>query len=92
MTRCAILVQKRTLCRVFSGLVQSCQPPKGEKCEILNLELGKIVQAINYGAKQGSWLILILKDYNYKPHFGTLWVKKDDEGKDRSFFFLWSVH
>ena len=64
LIRCAILVQKHALCRVFSGLVQTCQPPKGEKCEILNLELGKIVQVINYGAKQGSWLILILKDYN----------------------------
>ena len=42
--RCAIPTQKDTLCRVFSGLVQTFQPPKGKKCEILNLELGKVVQ------------------------------------------------
>ena len=43
---CHILVQKDTLFRAFSGLVQICQlqPPKGKKCEILNLELGKVVQ------------------------------------------------
>ena len=23
---------------------QTCQPPKGKKCEILNLELGKVVR------------------------------------------------
>ena len=28
LTRCAILVQKHTLCRVLSGLVQTCQPQK----------------------------------------------------------------
>ena len=39
-----ILVQNDTLCRVFSGLVQTCQLPKGKKCEILNLELGEVVQ------------------------------------------------
>ena len=33
----------RRLCRVYSGLVQTYQPPKGKKCEILNLELGKVV-------------------------------------------------
>ena len=39
-------MQKDTLFRAFSGLVQTCQlqPPKGKKCEILNLELGKVVQ------------------------------------------------
>ena len=37
-------MQKHTLCRVFIGLVQPYQPPKGKKCEILNLELGKVVQ------------------------------------------------
>ena len=36
--------------RVFSGLVQTCQPPKGKKCEILNLELGKVVQRNGYKA------------------------------------------
>ena len=43
---CHILVQKHTLFRAFSGLVQTCQlqPPKGKKSEILNLELGKVVQ------------------------------------------------
>ena len=50
MTRCAIVVPKHTLCRVFSGLVQTCQPPKGKKCEILNLELGKVVQRNGYKA------------------------------------------
>ena len=37
-------MQKHTLCRVFNGLVQTCQPPKGKKCEILNLEPGKVVR------------------------------------------------
>ena len=41
---------KHTLCRVFSGLVQTCQPSKGKKCEILNLELGKVVQRNGYKA------------------------------------------
>ena len=43
-------MKKRTLCRVFSGLVQTCQPSKGKKCEILNLELGKVVQGNGYKA------------------------------------------
>ena len=43
-------MQKDTLCRVFSGLVQTCQPSKGKKCEILNLELGKVVQRNGYKA------------------------------------------
>ena len=43
MTRCAILVQKDRPCKAFSGLLQTQQPPKGKKkCEILDLELGKI--------------------------------------------------
>ena len=42
MTRCVILVQKDTLRRAFSGLLQTSQPPKGKECEILNLELGKV--------------------------------------------------
>ena len=50
LTRCAILVQKHTLCRVFSGLVQTYQPPKGKKCEILNLELGRVLQRNGYKA------------------------------------------
>ena len=50
MTRCAILVQKHSLCKVFSGLEQTCQPAKGKKCEILNLELGKEVQINGYKA------------------------------------------
>ena len=25
-------------------------------------------------------------------HFGTLWVKKDEEGKDRSFWFFFGPH
>ena len=41
-------MQKHTLCRVFSGLVQTCQPPKGKKCEILNLELRIVVQRNGY--------------------------------------------
>ena len=68
---CHTSAKAYTLCRVFSGLVQTCQPSKGKKCEILNLELGKVVQrnghkgaAVNYGAKQGSWTILLLKDNN----------------------------
>ena len=44
MTRCAILVQKDTLRRASSGLLQTSQPPKGKECEILNLELGKVVR------------------------------------------------
>ena len=43
-------MQKHTLCRAFSGLVQTCQPSKGKKCEILNLELGKVVQINEYKA------------------------------------------
>ena len=43
-------MEKRTLCRVFSDPVQTYQPPKGKKCEILNLELGKIVQRNGYKA------------------------------------------
>ena len=43
-------MQKHTLCRAFSGLLQTCQPPKGKKCEILNLELGKVVQINEYKA------------------------------------------
>ena len=43
-------MKKRTLCRVFSGLVQTCQPSKAKKCEILNLELGKVVQRNGYKA------------------------------------------
>ena len=35
---------------MFSGLLQTCQPPKGKKCEILNLELGKVVQRNGYKA------------------------------------------
>ena len=35
---------------MFSGLVQTCQPSKGKKCEILNLELGKVVQGNGYKA------------------------------------------
>ena len=37
-------MQKHTLWRVFSGLVQTCQPSKGKKCEILNLEMGKVMR------------------------------------------------
>ena len=34
---------------MFSGLVQTFQhPPKGKKCEILNLELGNVVQRNEY--------------------------------------------
>ena len=43
-------MQKHSLCRVFSCLVQTCQPAKGKKCEILNLELGKEVQINGYKA------------------------------------------
>ena len=43
-------MEKRTLCRVFSDPVQTYQPPKGKKCEILNLELGKVVQRNGYKA------------------------------------------
>ena len=43
-------MQKDTLCRVFSGLVQTCQPSKGKKCEILNLELGRVLQGNGYKA------------------------------------------
>ena len=43
-------MQKYTLCRAFSGLLQTCQLPKGKKCEILNLELGKVVQRNGYKA------------------------------------------
>ena len=44
-------------------------------------------RVINEGAKQGSWVILILK-----AHCGTLWVKKDAletdkiKGKGKIFF------
>ena len=83
---------KHTLCRVFSGLVRTCQPPKGEKCEILNLEPGKIVQRNGYKAAghklRGKTRIVV----NFKPHFRTLWVKKDDEGKDRSFCFFFGPY
>ena len=34
----------------FSGLEQTCQPPKGKKYEILNLEPGKVVQRNGYKA------------------------------------------
>ena len=27
-------MQKHTLCRAFSGLLQTCQPPKGKKCVV----------------------------------------------------------
>ena len=36
--------------RAFSGLVRTCQPPKGKKSEILNLEPGKVVQRNGYKA------------------------------------------
>ena len=35
---------------MFSGLVQTCQPPKGTKCEILNLELGRVLHGNGYKA------------------------------------------
>ena len=35
---------------MFSGLVQTCQPSKGKKCEILNLELGRVLQGNGYKA------------------------------------------
>ena len=35
---------------MFSGLVQTCQPSKGKKCEILNLALGKVVQGNGHKA------------------------------------------
>ena len=36
---------------MFSGLLQTFQhPPKGKKCEILNLELGRVVQRNGYKA------------------------------------------
>ena len=83
---------KHTLCRVFSGLVRTCQPPKGEKCEILNLEPGKVVQRNGYKAAghklRGKTRIVV----NFKPHFCTLWVKKDDDGKDRSFCFFFGLY
>ena len=94
-------MQKHSLCRVFSGLVQTCQPAKGKKCEILNLELGKVVQRNGYKAAGhklwGKTRIVV----NFaKRHFGTLWVKKKNAlgttnltGKERSFpfFFVCTV-
>ena len=43
-------MQNDTLCRAFSDLLQTRQLPKGKKCEILNLELGKVVQRNGYKA------------------------------------------
>ena len=38
-------MQKDTLCKAFSGLLQTQQPPpQKKKCEILGLELGKIAR------------------------------------------------
>ena len=85
-------MQKHILCRVFSGLVPTCQPPKGIKCEILDLELGKVVQRSGYKAAGhklwGKTRIVV----SFKPHFGTLWVKKDDEGKDLYFCFFFGPY
>ena len=73
-------MQRHTLCRVFSGLVQTCQPPKGKKCEILNSELGKVVQRNGYkAAGHKLWgKTRIVVNFNTErlqqnhAHFGTL--------------------
>ena len=49
-------------------------------------------QAINYGAKQRIVVNFNTGKIISKPHFGTLWVKKDDEGKDRSFCFFFGPY
>ena len=89
-------MEKCTLCRVFSGPVQTFQhPPKGKKCEILNLELGKIVQRNGYKAAGHKLLgkTRIVVNFNaerfQRNHilvpYGS---KKDDGGKGRSVCFF----
>ena len=89
LTRCATLVQKNTLYRVFSGLVKTCQPPKGKKCEIVNLELGKILQRNGYKAAShklwGKTRIVV----NFNPERLQLnQILVPYGGKDRSFCFF----
>ena len=92
-------MQKDTLCRVLSGLVQTFQPPKGKKCEILNLELGKVVPRSGHKAADHKLRGKTKDVVNFntgkiiiKPYFVTLWVEKDDEGKDRSFCFFFGPY
>ena len=88
-------MHKDTLCRVFSGLAQTCQPPKGKKIEILNLELGKVVQRNGYkAAGHKSWgktrIVVNFNAERFRIHHITYGSKKDDEGKYSSvcFFFV----
>ena len=89
-------MQNRTLCRVVSGLVQTCQPPKGKKCEILNLELRKVMRNGYIAVGHKLWgKIRIVVNFNaerFQIHhiLAPYGSKKDDEGKDRSvcFFFV----
>ena len=89
-------MHKDTLCRAFSGLLQTRQPPKGKKCEILNLEMGKVMRNGYKAVGHKLWgKIRIVVNFNaerfQRNHilvpYGS---KKDDEGKDRSvcFFFV----
>ena len=99
-------MQKHTLCRAFSGLLQTCQPPKGKKCEILNLELGKVVQRSGYkAAGYKLWgKIRIVSNFNTERlqlnHILVPYGSKKNalettnlKGKERSlpFFFVRTV-
>ena len=69
--------------------------PKGNKCQILNLELGKVVQRNGYeAAGHKLWgktrLVVNFNAESFQIHhilvpYGS---KKDDEGKDRSVCFF----
>ena len=92
-------MQKDTLCRACSRLLQTCHPPKGIKCEILNLELGKVVQRNRYKAA-GHKLCgktRIAANFNTERlqlnhslvPYGS---KKMTKERIDLFFFLWSVY
>ena len=87
-------MQKHKLCRAFSGLLQTCQPPKGKKCEILNLELGKVVQRNGYkAARRKLWgKIRIVGNFNAERLVPYGWKKMHDEGKDGSFCFFFGPY